>query len=349
MEPTPDHVRAQLDRILASPGFASADRVSRFLRYVVERSLAGEADQLKEYVIGLEVFDRNQDYDPRLDSIVRVEAGRLRAKIDEYYNSQGRDDAVLIQMRRGSYGPVFEHRHPSGSVAATRPAAPPARRSGRRLAFGVVAAALGVAAVIVWRAGTWATVVKPAPTETIAVLPFSHYSTDPADQILSARMTDGVTSELARLDTLSVVSHTSASQFAGVRKPLREVAQALGASLILEGTVTRDAGRLRVQVRLVDAATDRKLWVEDFEGTAAETVQLQRRIAEATSAAVAGRRKRSLDRSLRPFQRLPGFLAGTIDAATFPVATWPQAAAYQRTCSSYFRCAVASVRSTSVL
>jgi TolB-like protein len=266
--------------------------VSRFLRYVVERSLAGEADQLKEYVIGLEVFDRNEHYDPRLDSIVRVEAGRLRSKIDEYYNGPGRDDAVLIQMRRGSYAPVFEHRQPSGSVATPRPAPPPPRRSGRRLALGVFAAVLGVAAVIIWRAGTWATVVKPAPTETIAVLPFSDYSTDPVDQILAARITDGVTSELARLETLGVVSHTSASQFGGVRKPLREIAQALGADLILEGTVRQDAGRLGVQVRLVDATMDRKFWVEDFEGTTAETVQLQRRIAEATSAAAAKRQKR---------------------------------------------------------
>jgi TolB-like protein len=292
MEPSADRIREQLDRILASPGFAGADRVSRFLRFVVERSLAGEADQIKEYVIGVEVFDRNEDYDPRLDSIVRVEAGRLRAKIDEYYNGPGRDDAVRIQLRRGTYAPVFEHRQPSGAQAAARPVPPPARRSRRRLAFGVIAAALGVAAVIVWRAGTWATVVKPAPTETVAVLAFSQYSTDPADEMLAARITDGVTGELARLDTLGVVSHTSASQFDGVRKPLREIAQALGASLILEGTVTRDAGRVRVQVRLVDAATDRKFWVEDFEGTTTETVPLQRRIAAATSAAAASRQNR---------------------------------------------------------
>jgi TolB-like protein len=292
MELSADRIRAQLDRILASSGFASADRVSRFLRYVVERSLAGEADQLKEYVIGLEVFDRNEDYDPRLDSIVRVEAGRLRSKIDEYYNGPGRDDAVRIQLPRGTYAPVFEHRQSSGAQAAARLVPAPARRSGRRLAFGVIAAALGVAAVIAWRAGTWATVVKPAPTETVAVLPFSHHSTDPADQMLAARVTDGVTSELARLDTLGVVSHTSASQFAGVRKPLREIAQALGASLILEGTVSRDAARLRVQVRLVDAATDRKFWVEDFEGTTADVPDVQRKIAQAASAASVKARRR---------------------------------------------------------
>ena len=106
----PDDVLAQLERILASPGFASADRASRFLRYVVERTIAGEGDQLKEYVIGRAVFDRGDDYDPRIDSIVRVEAGRLRSKIDEYYSGPGRGDAILIQLRRGSYAPAFEPR-----------------------------------------------------------------------------------------------------------------------------------------------------------------------------------------------------------------------------------------------
>lgn len=82
-------ITAELDRILASKGFANAGRLSRLLRYVVERTLAGEADQLKEYAVGVEVFDRDDKYDPRLDSIVRVEAGRLRSRLEEYYNGEG--------------------------------------------------------------------------------------------------------------------------------------------------------------------------------------------------------------------------------------------------------------------
>src|SRR5829696_5413812 len=82
-------VRAELDRILASKGFASAGRLSKLLRYVVDKTLAGETDQLKEYAVGVEVFERDGNYDPRLDSIVRVEAGRLRSRLDEYYNGEG--------------------------------------------------------------------------------------------------------------------------------------------------------------------------------------------------------------------------------------------------------------------
>ena len=110
MQPTPDEVRAALDRVLASGSFAGTSRLSRFLRFVVERSLAGEAERLKEYVIGVEVFDRDERYDPRIDSIVRVEAGRLRAKLDEYYRGAGAGDAVAIVLEKGRYAPAFVRR-----------------------------------------------------------------------------------------------------------------------------------------------------------------------------------------------------------------------------------------------
>ena len=107
VEPSADEIRLQLDRLLASVGFANAERMSGFLRYVVERSIAGESDQLKEYVIGVAVFGRDEQYDPRLDSIVRVEARRLRTKLDEYYAGSGRHDPIVIGMRRGAYVPDF--------------------------------------------------------------------------------------------------------------------------------------------------------------------------------------------------------------------------------------------------
>jgi TolB-like protein len=107
----------------------------------------------------------------------------------------------------------------------------------------------------------------------------------------SRRVTDGITSELARLGTLGVVSHTSARQFAGVRQPLREIAQALNAQIILEGNVRNEAGRIIIQVRLVDAAVDRKFWVKDFDGTAADIPELQRQIAKGASAAALQRRR----------------------------------------------------------
>lgn len=106
----PEQIQAQLEKIFASPHFAKALRLRRFLRFVVEQTAIGQADQLKEYPVGLEVFDRGPSFDPRVDSIVRVEAGRLRLKLKEYYETDGREDPLIIEIPRGSYAPVFQFR-----------------------------------------------------------------------------------------------------------------------------------------------------------------------------------------------------------------------------------------------
>jgi Tol biopolymer transport system component len=103
-------VRAQLDKILSSRSFSGADRATGFLRFVVEKTLTGEADQLKEYVIAVEVLGRKPSFDPRTDPIVRVEAGRLRGRLEEYYQTGGSADDLLITLPKGGYVPAFERR-----------------------------------------------------------------------------------------------------------------------------------------------------------------------------------------------------------------------------------------------
>ena len=98
-------VRSQLDKILAHELFARSERMGRFLRLAVEFTLEGKSADLKEYLIGIEVFDRKPDYDPRLDPIVRVEARRLRSKLKAYYEGEGRSDPIVIEFPRGSYAP----------------------------------------------------------------------------------------------------------------------------------------------------------------------------------------------------------------------------------------------------
>ena len=103
-------VRAQLARILESSGFVHSERMRQFLRFVVERSLERESGRLKESVIGVEVFGRAPDYDPKVEPIVRIEARRLREKLQEYYEKQGSQDPVVIQLPKGGYVPTFEMR-----------------------------------------------------------------------------------------------------------------------------------------------------------------------------------------------------------------------------------------------
>src|ERR1700693_4313438 len=89
-------IREQLLRMLDSSIFVHSHRLSRFLRFTVETTLAGQAENLKEYLIGTEVYDRRPPYHPSSDSIVRSEARRVRSRLKEYYEPVGKDDTVLL-------------------------------------------------------------------------------------------------------------------------------------------------------------------------------------------------------------------------------------------------------------
>src|SRR5215813_7196105 len=99
-------VRAELDRILGSGLFARSSRLSSFLRFIVEKTLAGEGDSLKEHVIAIELYGKSADFNTAEDPIVRVDARRLRDRLREYY-ADARDGAVIISVPKGSYTPVF--------------------------------------------------------------------------------------------------------------------------------------------------------------------------------------------------------------------------------------------------
>jgi tetratricopeptide (TPR) repeat protein len=103
-----EEIRGHLAALLADRRFASAERNAGFLRCVVEKSLTGKAHEIKETVIAMEVYDRSSDYDPKADSIVRVEASRLRQKLRSYYENEGKDSAIRIHLPSGSYIPRFE-------------------------------------------------------------------------------------------------------------------------------------------------------------------------------------------------------------------------------------------------
>ena len=122
--PSTEAVRAQLVRVTASRTFAHAPALRRFLEHVVDSALQAKTDELKEYAIGVDVFGRGQSFDPRVDTIVRVQARRLRGKLDEYYRIEGSGDAVLIELPKGCYVPEF--RLVSGRGDIVREAVPAA-------------------------------------------------------------------------------------------------------------------------------------------------------------------------------------------------------------------------------
>ena len=111
-------IREEVERVLRSVAFARSPRITRFLAFTVDQALSGMENRLKEYLLGVEVFGRPDSFDPRIDSIVRVEARRLRFKLERYYETEGRNDLIQIQFRKGCYTPFFQARPVDGPGGA---------------------------------------------------------------------------------------------------------------------------------------------------------------------------------------------------------------------------------------
>jgi serine/threonine-protein kinase len=274
-----DAIRAQLARIVASPGFVAAGRLAPFLTFLVERALAGEP--LKESVVGVELFGRAADYDPRLDPIVRVEARRLRSRLAEYYEGAGAGDAVVIELPKGTYVPVFRTRElPSPAAAATKEAGPVvSRRWGWGLAP-AAAAVLAVGAAIGLSRRT-----PPAPA-AVAVLPFLNLSDSAANASFSEGLAEEIIDRLARIRGLRVVARSSSFRFKGSAQDLREVGRQLNATSVVEGSVRRAGDRLRITAQLVNVADGFQLWSQTYERQTKDVFEIQDDVARAVANAL---------------------------------------------------------------
>jgi len=163
------------------------------------------------------------------------------------------------------------------SVATEAPAPAPTRRP---LLIGVAAAValLAVAAAgLWWRSGGGAR----APIASIAVLPLQNLSGDTGQEFFSDGMTEALISKLAQITDVRVTSRTSVMRFKGTSEPVPAIGRQLGVDAVVEGSVQRDGDRVRVNVQLIHAATDSHLWAKEFDGTTADLLDLQRRIAVA--------------------------------------------------------------------
>jgi serine/threonine-protein kinase len=278
-------VREQLERILASPGFQGASRRTRLLRYLVGEVLEGRGNSLKELVIATEVFERTPDYDPQVDSLVRVEMGRLRSRLQEYYGQAGTGEPVRIEIPKGGYRPVFAFRDPlpetAPGPAADRIPEPvvQATRSGWQRWKWIVAGIGGAAAVA---AAVWLlrTTAPPLP-RSIAVLPFLNLSGDPANEYLGDGISEEVTEALAQSSDLRVVSRTSAFQYKGKSADVREVGQRLGARAVLEGSVGRRGEKFHVVAQLIRASDGYHLWSDVYDAGVVDLPSVEARIGQA--------------------------------------------------------------------
>ena len=233
-------VRCALNKITSSVVFADSQRMARFLRFVVEESLEGNGGRLKEIVIGVEVFDKGSDYDPRLDPIVRVEARRLRAKLFAYYDGEGKEDELVIELPKGTYQPSIRART---TAVKTEPAP--------------------------------AVQLREA---TIAVLPFANLDPSPDQQYFSDGLTEELIHALTRIPELRVIAWNTASHFRA-EQDMASIRTKLDVAYVLRGAVRRTAQRLRVTAHLIDTACGEYLWSETYNREILDVFTIQEQIA----------------------------------------------------------------------
>lgn len=138
-------IRHEVEAICSSEHFISSRRMVRFLRFAVDQTLNGQGSQINEYLVGVEVYERPESFDPRSDNIVRVEARRLRSKLEAYYAAKDRQHLCIIEFPKGSYQPVFRMGTANGQTQ-------PSERDDnfRWLWFSAISAALAVGVVVGW-------------------------------------------------------------------------------------------------------------------------------------------------------------------------------------------------------
>src|SRR5262245_20751856 len=265
--PSPEEIRATVDRMIMSDAFSRSPQLGAFLRFVVESVLQGKSDRIKGYTIGVEVLRRDVSFDPQSDPIVRVEATRLRRTIERYYAGPGADDPVIVDLPRGSYVPTFRRRQVGGPVAGVLPGlrtwlhGTPQRWLALAAIAVVALGALGLLLLLSGRAPPVADAALTLPPgngmPTLSVEDLAVTGTPAPGAVSAALLAEKVRDAFSRFDAINVVLD---------RKdvPGRHIDYRLLGSIdhLAEQTAT-------VRFRLLDTSDDRIVWSQVFEHVSA--------------------------------------------------------------------------------
>ncbi len=254
---TPEAIRLQLERILQSGEFRGSDKQRKFLSFVVDETLEDRASQLKGYTIAVSVYGRKEGFDPQVDPIVRVEAGRLRRALEHYYLTAGENDPVRITIPKGSYVPAFKmiQIHPSGAKTLT------SESEGTALPEG----------------------------PSVAVMPLINLTGNKEQDYFVDGLTEELTTELARYQDFKVIASQSTMRFKGQKVDPKGVGCDLGVRFLLVGSVRRNVKSVKVTIGLIDTSTGVQIWGENYkrELTAADLIAMQEGIALSVIGAIA--------------------------------------------------------------
>ncbi|HEY3518248.1 MAG TPA: hypothetical protein VGL98_14460, partial [Gammaproteobacteria bacterium] len=297
-KPTATEVTAALERILRSRCFAHATRASDFLRFVVEKTLAGEGAELKGYTIAIHVFGRPADFDAKSDPLVRVEALRLRQRLTEYYAGEGSAERVKLDLPRGGYVMKASYVGPEPQRVEIEEPSPRARSGVAALWIRTRLAAVAAAALLV-TVGTvpmqrQATVVEPSTSAAMAALSHrTQITVVPLESLSASAMSDRLAAALTeeimlRLDGLHLYVVATQAKWRQPGKMLGGVLRAEH-SYVLTGSVRDNADGVRITLRIIEAQTGAQIWTNAYDEPPSieEQPELQAKIAQDAAAAAA--------------------------------------------------------------
>jgi adenylate cyclase len=258
--PSEEAVRQQLAEILISPQFVNSPNLRQFLSFIVEKTLAGEAADIKGYTVATEVLGRKADFDPSLDPIVRILAGRLRRALEQYYQGPGKNNAIVIEVPRGAYVPVF-------------------RFASRQENPGAVMPEVRQAAILALPSGP-----------SVAVMPLLNLTGDRQPEYFTEGLAEELTGELARYQDLRVIAYQSTRRWKGEEIDPRAAGRDLGVRFLVEGSIRRDAKTVKIDLYVVDTHNGRRVWGKQYcrELKADSLIALQEEIARQVAARVGG-------------------------------------------------------------
>ena len=201
------------------------------LAFIIEQTLCGKQHQIKEYTIALEVLKKKSDFNPQLDAIVRIHAGRLRKALAAYYSGMGLDDPVIISVPRGSYVPVFMRRTTESAVPVVDSVQQPATKS------------------------------RPV----LAVLPFTSIPANHKIKVFAHVLSSDLSVELTKFKDLGIISFGSTLAAYRATQGLDEIAKHLGADCLISGSIVKMSSKLKITIDVYMPESNVELWADSFQ------------------------------------------------------------------------------------
>lgn len=228
-----DAINEQLDRILSSERFKRSEAMSKFLRYIIEKFHVDEHSQIKAYNIAVDVFDRPESYDPQTKSFVRVYGGRLRRELKQYYERQGINDPILIEIPKGGYSPLIQMNYGKTDRGIQSPL------SFRHNENNIVSAI------------------------SLAIVPFNSLTDDDNAVYFTAGLIEELLIALTRFPNLKIIGPLYT--YSGKQVSLKKIGHEYGALFVLQGNVRKRGDALRITAKLGETQQGINVWARNYD------------------------------------------------------------------------------------